>query len=173
MLPYNCLGFALDVHIDKIQHIQCRAARLVSGIFDWNVRGINVIGRLGWETVREPRDYFKAVLTYRCLKGYAPFYPSHQLTNVQHRYCTRQSLCDLCVPRPNIELLKQCLLYQCPIYGTVLAMLLNVAMISCLLNNCTNKLKLFYDLFMSAFIYACFNWAPRKNTLWPASINVF
>ncbi len=104
-------GYAPDVHIDKIQRIQCRAARLVSGVFDWNVRGINIIRRLGWQTVRVRRDYFTAVLMYICLKGEAPFYLSHHFTKVQYRYSTRQSLCDLCVPRPNIKLFKQCLLY--------------------------------------------------------------
>ncbi len=37
----------------KIQRIQCRAARLVSGIFDWNIRGADIVRRLGWQTVRE------------------------------------------------------------------------------------------------------------------------
>ncbi len=36
-------GYAPDVHIDKIQRIQCRAARLLSGVFDWNVRGIDIV----------------------------------------------------------------------------------------------------------------------------------
>ncbi len=86
----------------------------MSGVFDWNVRGIDIIRRLGWQTVRERRDYFTAVLMYRTgvLKA---IYLSHQFTKIQHRYCTRQSLGDLCVPRPNIELFKQFLLYQGPI----------------------------------------------------------
>ncbi len=36
----------------------------------------------------------------------------HHFTKIHLRYSTRQSLGDLCVPRPNIELIKQCLLYQ-------------------------------------------------------------
>ncbi len=35
-------GFAPDVHIDKIQRIQCRAPRLVSRVFYLNVRGIDI-----------------------------------------------------------------------------------------------------------------------------------
>ncbi len=30
-------------------------------------------------------------------------------------YCTRQTLADLYVPRPNFELFKECLFYQGPI----------------------------------------------------------
>ncbi len=91
------------------------AARLVSGVFDWNVRGIDIIRRLEWQTIRARRGYFAAVLMHSCLKGDAPYYLSQYFTKVQHRYCTRQSLGDLCVPRPNIEPFKQCLLYQGPI----------------------------------------------------------
>ncbi len=40
-------GYAPDVHIDKIKRIQCRAARLVSGIFDWDVHDVR-----GVDTVR-------------------------------------------------------------------------------------------------------------------------
>ena len=97
-------GYGPDVHIDTIQYIQCRAARLASGVFDWNVRAIDIIRRLG------------AVLMYRCLKGDAPFNLSHHFTKVQHSCSTRQPLGDLCVPRPNIEHFRQCVfLYQGPI----------------------------------------------------------
>ncbi len=67
------------------------------------------------ETVRECRDYFTAVLMYRCLKGDAPFYLTTHFTTIQHNHCTRRSLSDVYVPRPNIELFKQSLLYQGPI----------------------------------------------------------
>ena len=87
----------------------------MSDVFDWNVRDIDVIPRLGWQSVRQCRDYFTAVLMYRCLKGDAPFYLSGDFKKVRHRCSTRQSLVDLCVPRPNIELFKQCLFYQSPI----------------------------------------------------------
>ncbi len=45
-------AFAPVVHIDRIQRIawQCRAARLMSGIFVWNVyiRGIDITRRFNW-----------------------------------------------------------------------------------------------------------------------------
>ncbi len=43
----------------------------------------------------------------------------------------------------------------------ILVMTLNVTMISCLLNDCTNRNYVFYDLFMSTFMLV-FNRAPRK-----------
>ncbi len=81
-------------------------------------------------------------------QGDAPFYLSLHFTKVQHRYSTRQSLGDLCVPRPNIELFKQYYI-KVQFYGTILAMVLNVAVISCLLNDRTNRnCNVLYNLFM-------------------------
>ncbi len=94
----------------KNQRIQCRAARL-----DWNIRGADIVRRLRWQTVRERRDYFTTVLMYRCLKNESPFYLTTHFTTIQHNHRTRRSLSDVYVPRPNIELFNQSLLYQDPI----------------------------------------------------------
>ncbi len=72
---------------------------------------------------------------HRCLKGDAPYYLSHYFTKVQHRYCTRQSVGDLCVPRPNIEPLNNVYYIKVQFYGTILRMIINVAVIACLLND--------------------------------------
>ena len=60
----NVWGDAPDVHIDKIQCIQCRAADLVSGVVDWNVRGIDLVRRFRVPNCKGALVFFTAVLMY-------------------------------------------------------------------------------------------------------------
>ncbi len=39
-----------------------RAARIVSGNYDWTTRGIDIVKVLNWQTVRERRDHFTSLL---------------------------------------------------------------------------------------------------------------
>ena len=52
--------------------MQSRIARVVSGVYDWSVSGIDIVSQLGWQTVRDRRDYFMCVLMYKCLNGQGP-----------------------------------------------------------------------------------------------------
>jgi hypothetical protein len=38
--------------------MQNRAARIISGIYDWNVSGLNIVKSLGWFNVREIRLFY-------------------------------------------------------------------------------------------------------------------
>ena len=110
-------GYAPDVHISKIQRLQNRAARVITGIYDWTIDGVQLVKQLGWLTVKERRDYFTAILMYRCLNGMAPHYLSDNFMFVSesHNYVTRMhSEGDLNIPKPNIELFRQSISYQGP-----------------------------------------------------------
>ncbi len=84
---------------------------------------------------------------------------------------------DLCKPRPKIEPYKQSLLYQGPILWNSLSNDLNVAMISCLLNNRTHRNYndyAFHNLFISDLMFVLIgrqgritwcNWQPSINVL--------
>ncbi len=113
---------------------------------------------------------------YRCLKGHVPFNLSHPFTNVQRRYSTKDNLWATFVCRDQtLNFLNNVYCIKVQFYGTILVMNLNEAVISCLLDDCTNRnCNVFYESFMSVF-YACNIWAPRKNTLcnWPPRINIF
>ncbi len=51
-------SYAPDVHyIDKVQRLQNRAVRIVSGNYDWTIRGIDIVQLLNWQTVREKLFY--------------------------------------------------------------------------------------------------------------------
>ncbi len=71
--------------------------------------------QLEWETVDERRDYFAAVLMYRCLNGEAPFYIANHFTRVSHNYFTRRSQYDAIIPKPNLDVFKRSFLYQGPV----------------------------------------------------------
>ncbi len=67
-------GYAPDMYIDEVQRMQIRAARVVSGVYDWSVSSIDIVSQLGWQTVRDRRDYFMCVLMYKCLNGQGPHF---------------------------------------------------------------------------------------------------
>ncbi len=101
-------GYAPDVHIGKVQRLQNRVARIVSG----TIRGIDIVKLLNWQTVRERLDYFISLLMYRCMADTALFYLSSHFGNVSHEYFTRGSMYDLDIPMPNREILRQSIVYQ-------------------------------------------------------------
>ena len=105
----RCTG---KVYLDKVQRLQNRAARIVSGNYDWTIRGIDIVKLLNWQTVRERRDYFTSLLMYRCMAGTAPFYLSSHFNHVTHEYFTRSSMYDLDVPKPNREIFRPSIVYQ-------------------------------------------------------------
>ncbi len=44
-------GYAPNVHVNTVQSLQTRATRIVSGNYDWTIRGTDVVKELKWETV--------------------------------------------------------------------------------------------------------------------------
>lgn len=66
-------GFTDNKYIDLVQRLQNRAARIVTGMYDRiQTRGIDLVKRLGWQTVRERRDYFTVLLVHRAIHETAP-----------------------------------------------------------------------------------------------------
>ncbi len=104
-----------DVYFDKVQRMQNRAARVVSGVYDWNLNGMDIVSQLGWQTVRERRDYFTCVLIFKYLHGQALAFLQEKLTFVSHGLSTRAEISGkLVIPQPNVEGFKQCFTYQGP-----------------------------------------------------------
>ena len=64
-----------------MQRLQNRAARIITGNFDYvHVRGIDIVKQLKWTNVIERRDYFMALSVFKCLHGMAPMYLSDCIT---------------------------------------------------------------------------------------------
>ncbi len=69
--------------------MQNRAARVVSGVYDWSVSGIDIVSQLRWQTVRDRRDYVMCVLMYKCLNGQGPAFLQDKFPFVKHGFSTR------------------------------------------------------------------------------------
>ena len=74
-------GYTSNCNIDKVQHMQNRAARVIYGNFDFvNVRGLDLVKQLGIHNIRQRRDYFMAVLMFKAIYGLAPNYLCDEIT---------------------------------------------------------------------------------------------
>ena len=58
-------GYTCNTNLYKIQRLQNRAARIVTGNYDYvTTRGTGLVRRLRWMCVTQRRDYFMSFLTY-------------------------------------------------------------------------------------------------------------
>ena len=58
-------GYACDNNLHKIQRLPNRAARIVTGNYDYvTARGTELVKRLEWMCVTQRRDYFMSILMY-------------------------------------------------------------------------------------------------------------
>ena len=74
LIDYACSVWGCTKkNVSCIQRLQNRAARIVSGNFDIvNVRGIDLVKELGWQTVEERINYFLSVTMFNSIHGTAP-----------------------------------------------------------------------------------------------------
>ena len=109
-------GYCSNTNQKLIVRLQHRAARIVTNNWDFiNVRGNDLVKELGWQTVEERRNYFTAMLLYKCINGAAPRRLIDELvmTTDTHEINTRSTTNgSLQVPEPNYELFRNSLLYQ-------------------------------------------------------------
>ena len=76
-------GCTTEYNLNKVQRIQNMAARIITGNFDYiNCRGVDLVKSLKLLTVRERRDYFLCLLTFKCIHGLAPHYLSDRIDMV-------------------------------------------------------------------------------------------
>ena len=80
------LGYAPCTYIRKIQRFQNRAARIISGNWNWEMSGLLLvmyIKRLRWLNNTQRRGYFMGVLMHRCNIA-MPNYHKDLLIQVSH-----------------------------------------------------------------------------------------
>jgi len=62
-------------NLNSVQRIQNYAARIITGQFDYiNVRGIDLVKKLGWMSISQRYQYFCLLLMFKCVHGLAPHY---------------------------------------------------------------------------------------------------
>ena len=80
-----------------------------------NVRGHDLIKKLGWQTLEERRDYYVATLMHKCINQNAPIHLINNiiLTEETHFINTRASTNGVVqIPEANCELFKTSFNYQ-------------------------------------------------------------
>ncbi len=117
-------GYAANKYIKKVQSLQNRAARIITGNFDfYTTRGITLVKKLNWQTVVQRRDYFTSLLVHKTLNGNAPSHMEDLFTysNVINTRSTRLSDTNsLYVPRVNKKVFGQSVQYNGPIVWNAL-----------------------------------------------------
>ena len=109
-------GYCSDANRRLIVRLQHRAARIITGNMDYvNTRGENLVKELGWQSIENRRDYFTAVLMYRCINEIAPrrLIDGLVMTSETHELHTRSTANKTVqVPEPKCELFRNSFRYQ-------------------------------------------------------------
>ena len=77
--------------LKTVQGIQNRCARLLTGCFDHDIRGLDLLGDINILNLTQRHEYFTGLLMYKSLNGMAPNYICDTLTPMQdiHSHYTR------------------------------------------------------------------------------------
>ena len=109
-------GCTTQSNIQKIQRMQNRAARIITGCYDFiNIRGIDLVNELNLQNITERRDYFLCNLMFKAIHGLAPTYLSDSIimNADMNEYSTRGAQNrNVYQPRPRIEKYKNSFLYK-------------------------------------------------------------
>ena len=74
-------GYTWDNNLQKIQRLQNRAARFVTGSYDYvTTRGTELVRRLRWMCVTQRQDYLMSILMYKSIHGMVPAYLCNEIT---------------------------------------------------------------------------------------------
>ena len=112
-------GFTSQLNLSRMQRLQNRAARIITGNFDYiNVRGIDIVKQLKWMNLIARRDYFVAFTVFKCIRGMAPTYISDCITICNEiairdtRNATSTNLVTL--PYASLDIFKNSFAYRGP-----------------------------------------------------------
>ena len=65
-MQYRYGGYTTAHNINKVKRLQNRAARILTGNYDYvNTRGIDLVQTLGLMNVSQRRDYFMLMLMFK------------------------------------------------------------------------------------------------------------
>ena len=73
-------GCTTQPNIDKIQRMQNRVARIITGCYDFiNTRELDLINEVNLQNITERRNYFLCNLMIKSMHGLAPTYVSDSI----------------------------------------------------------------------------------------------
>ena len=97
-------GYTTARNINKVQRLQNRAARILTGNYDYvNTRGIDLVKTLGLMNVSQRRDYFMIMLMFKSIHGLVPNY-----------LCDERLLCSGTLPKEQLDL-RSIIMFMCHI----------------------------------------------------------
>ena len=112
-------GHTCDNNLHKIQRLQNRAARIVTGNYDYvTTRGTELVRRLRWMCVTQRRDYFMSILMYKSIHGMAPVYLCNEITlhsEIAERTTRSANDNNVFVPYAHLESFKNSFTHRGPI----------------------------------------------------------
>ena len=104
-------------HLTLLQRLQNRAARAVTGNFNFEVSPGNLINDLNWMRIDTRYTYFLGILVYKCLNNMAPKYLSelfHFHDNTRHYHTRVVTKHSLIIPRVELNVYKSTIAYRGP-----------------------------------------------------------
>ena len=120
-------GYTTAHNINKVQRLQNRAARILTGNFDYvNTRGIDLVKTLGLMNVSQTRDYFVIIMMFKSSHGLVPDYicdgitMQRDITVIEQRgpQLTIMYMCHIIVI---LECCKNAFAYRGPVLWNALA----------------------------------------------------
>ena len=117
-------GYTTAYNINKVQRLQNRAARILTGNFDYvNTRGIDLVNNLGLMNVTQRRDYFMLIMMFKSIHGLVPDYICDQIT-MQRDITVRTTRStvnnNVHVPHILLECCKNAFAYRGPVLWNAL-----------------------------------------------------
>ncbi len=68
-------GITSKYNLSEVQQLQNRAARIITGDFDYvHVQGIDIVKNLKCINIIQRRDYFVELSVFKCIHGMSPSY---------------------------------------------------------------------------------------------------
>ena len=109
-------GCTTQSNIDKIQRMQNRVARIITGCYDFiNTRGLDLVDELNLQNITEKGNYFLCNLMFKSIHGLAPTYLSDSIVmnaDVNEHNTSGAQNRNVYQPRPRIEKYKNSFLYK-------------------------------------------------------------
>ena len=117
-------GYTTAHNINKVQRLQNRAARILTGNFDYvNTRGIDLVNNLGLMNVTQRRDYFMLIMMFKSIHGLVPDYICDEIT-MQRDITVRTTRStvnnNVHVPHIILECCKNAFAYRGPVLWNAL-----------------------------------------------------
>ena len=107
-------GYTTETNIKRIDRLKHRAARIITGVYDYNVPCTELLAGLCIMPFKQKRDYNTACLAYRCINEQSAPYLSTCFRNTTSHYNTRSNPSNVHIYKPKKELGRQSLYYNGP-----------------------------------------------------------